>query len=141
MELHRFDERTALVPYGEITLGAALDELRAAAERAAIRYESVEESMAQTSFTLSRDRRDFLQVNCDGPDDIWFLSDRLVPPASLLARLFNIKTTLAFRCDVGGAERVLRDYIGRSREAFESRYASAYVHRNALPVDLEPPPA
>ena len=141
LELHRFNESTSLVSHGQIDVEGAAHELCAAAERAAIPYVSGEEAMAQTSFTVSRDRKDFLQINCDGPDDIWFLSDRLVSPSSLLARIFNGKTTLAFRCDLRGAERVLRQYFERNREAFESLYSEAYVRSGAPPVPLEPPAA
>ena len=119
LNLYRFDKNCEIVEKGAADLQAALTILRDCVSASRQSYEWGEEAIAATNFGLARTDENFLEIACNGPDQIAFHSDLL--HASFWGRLLG-KGHLEWECDQISAERVVADYFDLSRPDFESKY-------------------
>jgi hypothetical protein len=127
VQLYRFDANLHIVEKGVITLQDALVLLHECQDAARSSYESGEEAMAATSFGLTRTESDFLEVSCNGPDQVGFHTDFIhaaVVQTSFWKRLFNRQNSIDWECDDTLAERVVADYFQLARLDFETKYSN-----------------
>jgi len=126
MIFRKFDNNCKLLDGCEVHLEDVLSLLDEYLERTDTKYKNGDEQMAATSFTISRSPKDFLHINCDGQDEVWFLSDRLVFNMHFLLRIFSDKTNMAFGGNKTLALRVISDFFKLSRRDFENEYSMGY---------------
>lgn len=126
MKFQPFNNNAKLQEGREISLTEALVLLDEYLARSDQIFENGDLAMEKTCFSISRDKKDFLQVNCDSPDIVWFISDRLHYDMNFLLRIFCSKTAMAFggRKEIG--IQVISDYFELSRASFETKYARGY---------------
>jgi hypothetical protein len=123
MKLYGFDARTlATVEETECSLSVALRRFEACYDRGLARYQSVEAAISATSFGLYRSEEDFIEISCNGKDDVLIHSDRLFY-SSGFARWFTTKQHLGIKSDRFHCGQVIKDYFELERRAFESAYS------------------
>jgi len=126
MKFQPFNNKAKLLEERDASLKEVLNLLNNYLARSDQVFESGDIAMEQTCFCISRDRSDYLQVNCDGLDVVWFYSDRLHYEMNFLLRIFCSQTVMAF----GGSKeigiQVISDYFELSRESFEVKYEKGY---------------
>lgn len=126
MKFQPFNNKAKLLEERDVSLNEALiflDEYLARSDQV---FENGDLAMEQTCFCISRDKRDFLQVNCDGRDTVWFISDRLDYDMNFLLRILCSKTLMAFGGNREIGIKVISDYFQLSRESFEAKYVKGY---------------
>jgi hypothetical protein len=126
MKFQPFNNKAKLLEERDVSLKEALILLNKYLARSDQVFENGDLAMEQTCFCISRDKRDFLQVNCDGLDIAWFISDRLNYEMNFLLRIFCNKTAMAFGGNREIGIQVISDYFELSRESFEAKYAKGY---------------
>jgi len=128
MIFQKFNNDCKLVDGRDVDLKEVLDLLEEYLLRTDSKYKNGDEQMAATSFCISRSSKDFLHINCDGKDAIWFLSDRIVFDMHLILRIFCTKTNMAFGGDKVLGVKVITDFFNLSRADFEAEYSIGYQH-------------
>lgn len=131
MELITLDSSLSEVSSGQIAYSRALEELEQINAKGSSVFESEADALPATQFTLSRNKQDFLTVQCHSQGEIHFTSDQLVHSGSWWKRLF-VDKVFQFRCAKPVAELVIRHYFELSREAFEDRYSEGLTHSGSL---------
>ena len=120
-----FDNEMSMVDKGNGDLEMALRFLGDCLSHAGKKFEYGEDAVAETSFGISKGRKDFLEVTANGPGQVDFHSDRLCYK-STLSRLFNSKKRLAVSCNSQKAKDVICDYMTLDRQVFEEKYQDAF---------------
>lgn len=126
MKFQPFNNKAKLLEERDASLKEALVLLNEYLARSDQVFENGDLAMEQTCFCISRDKKDFLQVNCDGLDIVWFISDRLNYEMNFLLRIFCNKTVMAFGGNREIGMQVIADYFELSRESFEAKYSKGY---------------
>ena len=126
MKFQAFNNKAKLLGEREIELSEALTILNEYLARSNQVFENGDIAMEQTCFCLSRNNKDYLQVNCDGSDELWFYSDRLFYDMNLLFRILCSKTVMAFGGNSQIGKQIITDYFEMSRESFERKYQNSY---------------
>lgn len=122
MDLYRFDRGLHVVEQGQCDLDAALGTFEQCYLNGFASYDSGEDAAVATSFGLSRSRKDFIEISCNGQDSVTIHSDRLCYP-SWLSRYFSYKHYFDIKGDKARATEIIRDYFSMERRAFEVKYA------------------
>jgi hypothetical protein len=126
MYFHEFDSNSKLVDCGTKTLEQSLAALELFRGRAESEYKYTEEWFKECCFTISVSKKDFLQVNCDSPEKIWFRSDRLIYDMPWYKKIFCKNTVMSFGGDLSLAKNVIKNYYTLDREKFENTYSNGY---------------
>jgi hypothetical protein len=122
MNLYRFDLNLHMVEKGQCDYHAARAVYEECCENGLKSYQTGEEAMSFTGFGLSRSRKDFIEVSCNGPDSISIFSDRLHYP-SRISELFHSKGHFLIKGGKARGEEVIWDFFNMERQDFEAKYS------------------
>lgn len=131
MEMHTLDSELNEVSAGQVDIDKALKQLRIVSRNGARKYESAEEGISLTCFTVSRDNKDYLRIECHSEPEVHFSGDRCSYNVGWFKRIFaNHK--IQFRSSFSKAEQVIADYFKLERSDFEAKYEVGYTNNQSL---------
>jgi hypothetical protein len=122
MNLYYFGKKGAN-ERGACDIDNALAELEACYSRGLLHYEHAEEAIEKTSFGLSKTKEDFIEITCNGRDNVSIHSDRL-HYSSRFVRMLALKGHYSICGPKAFAATVIRDYSEMDRKSFELKYSS-----------------
>lgn len=131
MEMHTLDLKLKEVSAGNVDVDGALKQLAIYSKNGAKNYESAEEAISLTCFTVSRDSKDYLRIECHSESEVHFSSDRCCYKGGWFKRIFA-NHVIQFRSSLAKAEEVISDYFNLSRELFEEKYEAGYTNNESL---------
>ncbi|RJR44160.1 MAG: hypothetical protein C4576_13310 [Desulfobacteraceae bacterium] len=124
MRLYGFDSNLNVIELGACDCQAALTTFEQCYSNGLNIYKSAEDAVAATSFGLYQSETDFIEISCNGKDQVTVHSDRLWYP-SWFAKTFGLKRHFFIKGDKEKGAEIVRDYFGMERQAFENKFKEA----------------
>jgi len=131
MEMHTLDSELNEVSAGKVDIDKTIEQLSKVSKNGARKYESAEEAISLTCFTVSRDNKDYLRIECHSESEVHFSSDRCSYNVGWFKRIFA-KDKIQFRSSLSKAEQVISDYFNLGRTDFEAKYEAGYTNNQSL---------
>ncbi len=123
INFYRFDYNLNKIDLGQCDIDRALQTFNESCQMAQIEFKSGEEALAETSFGLCKSKVDFIEIACNGEDDISIHTDRLVYK-STLRQLFSNKTHFLIQGKKCDGVDAINTYFHNDRESFEKKYTN-----------------